>query len=143
MQRKIEMSELTSDQLMEQFANATLPEQEFTHAGHVKMAFLYLCRYRVTDVLERFPVDLSRYAAARGKAGLYHETITWAFIFLIHERMGRMGSKPDWEEFARSNADLLKGGKKYLEKFYREETIASEFAKKTFVFPDRQINSME
>jgi hypothetical protein len=133
------MSSLTADELMERFENATLAEEEFSHAGHVKMAFLYLRKYKVTEVLERFSESLIRFAAARGKPGLYHETITWAFILLIHERMVRTGSAVSWQEFARANQDLLIGGKKYLERFYREGTIASDFAKRTFVFPDRQI----
>jgi hypothetical protein len=125
------------DEMIERFESGTLAEEEFRHQGHVKMAFLYLQRCRVTEVLERFPAALIRFAAVRGKTGLYHETITWAFILLIHERMARMGSEVSWEEFAKENEDLLSGGKNYLKKYYREETIGSEFAKKTFVFPDR------
>jgi len=58
--------------------------------------------------LERFATALKRFAAARGKAQLYHETITHAYFFLIRERMaGSQGG--DWDEFARQNPDLLCG----------------------------------
>ena len=63
-------------------------------------AFAYLSEYAPLEALERFSVALKRYASARGKTQLYHETITHAYFFLIRERMARYGSK-DWEEFSR------------------------------------------
>jgi hypothetical protein len=125
------------NETIERFENGTLTEGVFNHAGHIKMAFLYLRAYKVTEVLERFPAALVRFATAKGKPGLYHETITWAFVLLIHERMRRAGSQQSWSEFANENQDLLKKGKGYLEKYYRPETMGSELAKTTFVFPDR------
>jgi hypothetical protein len=125
------------NETIERFENGTLAEEEFSHAGHVKMAFLYLSAYKVTEVLERFPAALIRFATAKGKPGLYHETITWAFVLLIHERIRRAGSEQNWNEFASDNEDLLKMGKGFLGKYYRPETIESELARRTFVFPDR------
>jgi hypothetical protein len=86
--------------------------------------------------LERFVTALQRFAAARGKAQLYHETITHAYFFLIRERMaGSQGE--DWDEFAAQNPDLLvwKGG--ILNRYYRETTLKSELARTVFVFPDK------
>jgi len=82
-----------------------------------------------------FSAALNRFAAARGKASLYHETITWAFMFLIRERMARTRAA-NWQEFAQQNADLLewKGG--VLSRYYREETLASDLARSVFVLPD-------
>src|SRR5262249_24114314 len=42
----------------------------------------------------------------RGKPGLYHETITWAFVLLVQERRAPRGDE-DWAAFAARNADLL------------------------------------
>jgi hypothetical protein len=131
------MCAIAPDEMLERFENCSLAEDELSHAGHVKLAFLYLRNYEVIEVLQRFPAALIRYAAAKGKSGLYHETITWAFVLLIHERIARMGRPATWEDFARGNEDLVRGGKKLLQKFYRDETIGSEFAKRTFVFPDQ------
>jgi hypothetical protein len=80
---------------------------------------------------------LQRFAAAHGKAGLYHETITWAYMLLIQERMVRAGRTQSWEEFARENADLLRWKDGILNRFYREETLRSDLAREIFVFPDR------
>ena len=100
------------------------------------MAYLYLCRYPAMEALQRFSTSLIRFATAHGKPQLYHETITWAFLFLIRERMARMGYPQSWDEFAAGNADLLNWKENVLKKYYRAETLSSEFARKTFLFPD-------
>ena len=80
---------------------------------------------------------MKRFAAAQGKKQLYHETITWAYLLLIRERMARAGRAETWEEFARHNPDLLtwKGG--VLTTLYRQETLDSDRARHIFVLPDR------
>ncbi len=100
------------------------------------MAFLYLRRYQPLDALHRFSVSLMRFAAAHGKPGLYHETITWAFVFLIRERMARVTSQETWTEFAARNPDLFDWEENVLKKYYRPETLSSELAKTVFLLPD-------
>jgi hypothetical protein len=128
---------MTGDELIEQFENRETPAATFHHADHVRLAFEYLCRYSALEVLQRFSAALQRFAAAQGRAQLYHETITWAYVLLIRERIARTGGEPNWPEFAARNADLLvwKGG--VLATLYRQETLDSDLARHTFVFPDR------
>jgi hypothetical protein len=85
----------------------------------------------------RFPAALSRYAEAHGKTGLYNETITWAYIFLIRERIVRANRLLTWAEFQAENPDLLSWKSSILRKYYRAETLASNLAKGTFLFPDK------
>jgi hypothetical protein len=98
---------MTGAELIQQFEGGTTPAGTFHHCDHVRLAFEYLCRYPVLEALERFPDALRRFAAAQGKAQRYHETITWAYLLLIRERMARAGRVQTWEEFAGCNADLL------------------------------------
>lgn len=125
------------DELLRQFEDCSLPLERFRHSVHIQIAFLYLCKYPVLDVLSRFPAALTRYAAAHGKSGLYHETITWAYILLIHERMQRAGHAQSWPEFAASHTDLLSWSSTILKQYYRDETLHSELARKIFLFPDK------
>lgn len=108
----------------------------FHHADHVRVAFLYLSYCSGLKALERFSTSLVRFAASHGKPDLYNETITWAFLFLIRERMARVGQAQTWAEFAAGNPDLLNWKENILRRYYKHETLSSEFAKKTFVFPD-------
>src|SRR5690349_22735558 len=76
---------LSEDEFVARFEDATLPNESFHHRDHVRMAFLYLRRYPALEAIQRFSVALTRFAAAKGKPGLYNETVTWAFLFLIRE----------------------------------------------------------
>jgi hypothetical protein len=127
---------MTDQELIEQFENGTLPNEGFHHREHVRTAFLYLTKYPVLEALQIFSRTLRRFAEARGKPQLYHQTITWAYIFLIQERMARAGSKQSWEEFARDNPDLLMWKDGILTRFYRSETLTSELARTVFLLPD-------
>ena len=130
---------MTDRELIEQFENCTLPLESFHHGEHVRVAFLYLSEHPVLDSLERFSESLRRFAGRHGKAGLYHETITWAYMLLVRERMARAGSEQTWREFQETNADLFDRERSILRKYYREETLKSELAKRTFVLPDRHV----
>ena len=129
---------MSDDEFLAAFEDCSLRNGDFHHADHVRMAFLYLSRFPAIEALQRFADSLQRFAAFHGKPERYHETITWAFVFLIRERMSRhAGSVRDWEQFADQNADLLNWKDNILRRYYRKETLASDLARKTFVFPDR------
>jgi hypothetical protein len=127
---------MTDQELIEQFEDGTLPIESFHHREHVRTAFLYLTKYPVLEALQIFSRTLRRFAETRGKPQLYHQTITWAYIFLIQERIARAGSKQSWEEFARDNPDLLVWNDGILTRFYRSETLTSELARTVFLLPD-------
>jgi hypothetical protein len=118
------------------FEECTLPGSEFHHRDHVRLAWLYLREHPPLSALTRFTEGLKRYAAANGHDGLYHETITWAYLLLIRERTARDGAGETFEEFAAENPDLLTWRPSILASYYREETLASELARRVFVMPD-------
>jgi hypothetical protein len=128
---------MTDDELLEQFEAVSIPGDCFHHAEHVRVAFVYLCRYPLLEALGKFSTSLKRFAAANGKPERYHETITWGYLFLVHERIGQ----ESWEMFARGNPDLLDWERPILKKYYREETLASASARSRFVMPDRLAES--
>lgn len=129
-------------QLVLGFEQGQAPEA-FHHADHVRMAFAFVCEFPVPEALARFSAALKRFAVSKGKPQLYHETITWAYLLLIGERLARAGKAQSWEEFADENTDLLiwKGG--ILERYYEKATIESELARETFIFPDRALESAQ
>jgi hypothetical protein len=128
---------MNDSEWMEAFERCTLPNDSFHHADHVRMAFLYLQKYAPLEALRRFSSALARFATAHGKPNLYHETITWAFLLLIRERIARSNSLQTWAEFSAANPDLLRWDDNVLKKYYRPETLASELAKSVFLFPDK------
>ena len=128
---------MTDDELLSRFEAATLPAESFHHCDHVRAAFLYLSRYPALEAIERFSSALKNFATANGKPDRYNETVTWAFLLLIRERIARAGVPQAWTQFAETNLDLLTWRENILKKYYREETLSSDLAKGTFLFPDK------
>jgi hypothetical protein len=132
---------MTDDQFVAAIEGCTIRNEEFHYQDHVRMGFLYMSRFPGLEGIRRFSEGLERLAAASGKSRLYHETITWAFLLLIRERLARAlqrcGRLPSWDEFAADNKDLLKGKDDVLKEYYRDETLKSDLARKTFLLPDR------
>jgi len=128
---------MTDEQFIDSFESCSLANEPFHHADHVKMAFLYLSRLPALEAIQRFSAALVRFAVAKGKPELYHETVTWAFLLLIRERIARAGSPQTWSEFAAGNADLLTSKDDVLKRYYRGETLSSDLARSTFLFPDK------
>jgi len=128
---------MTDAEFIQQFEACNLPAECFHHRDHVKLAWLYLQRHSLLEALAKFSEGIKRFTAAQGKTNLYHETITWAYVFLIHERMKRAEGKQSWEEFAAANPDLLNWQTSILKSLYREETLRSELARKIFVLPNK------
>ena len=124
--------------LVEAFERCTLPNHQFRHADHVHRVDLSP-QPPLARSVERFTAALKRFAAHHDNPGLYHETITWAYVALIHERIERRPA-PDWEEFSHLNPDLLTWRPSILERYYRPETLASDLARKIFVLPDAAID---
>jgi hypothetical protein len=127
----MENSRLIHD--FERNANAGAP---FHHGDHVRLAFAYLCEYPVLQAIERFSAALKQFAAGRGKPQLFHETITCAYLFLIHERMAQ-GETRNWEDFARRNPDLLGSKDAVLRNYYSDAVLQSDLARKVFVLPHK------
>lgn len=127
----------TDEEFLAAFEAATLPENAFHHRDHVRLAWIYLERLPPAGALARFSEGLRRFAGALGKSGVYHETITWAYLLLINERRQRQGPRATFEEFARANPDLLAWKPSVLDALYRPETLRSDLARRTFLLPDR------
>jgi hypothetical protein len=121
---------------MASFEAGTLASENFHHRDHVRIVWLYLRSYPVLEALARFSSALKHFAAAHGKPQLYHETITWAYVFLINERRRRSAPEESWYDFAAANTDLLEWPNGILRLYYRADTLRSEFARKVFVLPD-------
>lgn len=126
---------MDDQQLLTAFENADLPS--FHHRDHVRVAWILLQRYPLPEALDRFVSGVRRLAAAKGAEQLYHETITWAYFLLIHERIRRCEGGLAWPDFVARNQDLMTWKPSILGLYYRPETLASDLARRVFLLPDR------
>jgi hypothetical protein len=125
---------MTDTEFVDAFERCAVPNESFHHSDHVRLAWIYLREHSPLEALARFTSSLKRFAAANGHPELYHETITWAYLLLIHERMQRRPSG-DFETFAAENADLLAWKPSILDRYYDRATLDSDLARRTFLMP--------
>ena len=129
------MPSLSEDELIEAFEACTLAPAQFPHREHVRLAWAYLRRETLAEAIAKFCGGLKAFASSIGKAGLYHETVSWAFMLIIQDRMAR-GQHERWEAFAAANDDLLQNGRQLLERYYLPVTLDSPLARASFIWPD-------
>lgn len=113
------------------FEQCTLTELD--HEAHVRVAWYYSTCSPLPRVLEKLSHGLRRYAASKGHAEKYHETITFAFACVVHQRTVESLART-WEAFATTHRDLFT--RSFLERYYSPETLASSRARRTFVLPE-------
>ena len=108
---------------------------EFPHRSHLRVARLYLSQLPLGEAIERFGADLRRFAHAKGADTKYHQTITVAFLLLMRARLAGAPAGEGFDAFLARNPDLASSG--CLKAFYSEAALASELARRDFLFPDR------
>jgi hypothetical protein len=119
------------------FEACTVANTDFHHADHIRLAWIYLREHPLLEAIDCFSTSLKRFAAHHGAAGLYHETITWAYLLLIHERMNGEAS---FDAFRAAHPDLFTWKPSVLARYYAPETLASERARRVFVMPDLSLS---
>lgn len=126
---------MTDDELFDSFISTALPADQFHHEQHVRVGWMFVCRHGMPAAIGEFSEAIKRFATAKGAHGLYHETITWAFLLIIGERQARE-PQASWPAFAGANPDLLTWKPSILERYYSTELLASQLARRVFVMPD-------
>ena len=124
---------MTDSEFLRAFEACAVANADFHHADHIRLAWIYLREHPLLEAIDRFSTSLKRFAAHHGVPGLYHETITWAYLLLIHERMN---GEPSFDAFRAANPELFTWKPSVLSRYYTSETLASERARQVFVMPD-------
>ena len=127
---------MTDPAFLAAFRDTSLPPSAFHHRDHVRMAWLYLRECGPIDATPRFVADLQRFATAKGVPGLYHATITAAYMTIIAERMTAT-PVDTWDAFADAHPDLLTWKPGVLDRYYTDARLTSPLARAQFLMPDR------
>jgi hypothetical protein len=128
---------MDDERLIRLFEAGDVPPDGFHHRDHVRVAWWYLRHLPLDAALERFSAALRHFADVQGKPTLFHATITTAYVLLIHARLEASGGDAPWEAFAARHPDLLTWRPSVLDRYYTQETLASDRARQSFVPPDR------
>jgi 2'-5' RNA ligase len=114
----------------------TAPGPEgFHHRDHLRAAWAALATYPLLEAMARYVEAIKRLAARAGSPGSYHETITLAYLLLIHERLSAEEAAEPFAAFAVRHADLLAWRPSILETYYEAGVLSSEVCRTRFVLP--------
>ena len=120
------------------FEDGTLPFSEWKHRAHIRVAYLYLRQWPYAEALDKIRTHIKRYNVATNASETlergYHETITFAWMRLVHFTLSEYGPAATADEFLEAQEHLL--NRKALNFFYSRDLILSWRAKAEFVEPD-------
>jgi hypothetical protein len=77
-------AELTDDAFVVEFESCRFPNDQFRHADHIRLAWIYirLCGYDLAE--GRMRTSIQQFACNLGAADKYHETITILWMRLVN-----------------------------------------------------------
>lgn len=116
------------------FERCELPEEEWTHLAHVRVAWIALMSDSASRAIDRVRTGILRYnTEVLKRRHKYHETVTIAFARIIHDRLRR---DETWPDFRRRIDDILSANEPILMKYYSAERLMSDEARRNFAEPD-------
>lgn len=125
---------MTDREFLDAFENCSLPRAEWTHAAHLRMAFLYLRRETCFDTaLTQIRARIQAYNLSQGNPRGYHETITVAFARLVADALYPLPAA-DFAALRAARPDLFVSD--VLLRFYSRERLYAPEARAVFLEPD-------
>jgi len=116
------------------FERCELPEAEWTHQAHGRVAWVCLSIMPPDEALQRIRKRILSYSTdVLHRRNKYHETVTVASTRIVAARI-RAGEKcPD---FARRIDDLLNAEMPLLLRYYSKDRLSSDAPREAFQEPD-------
>lgn len=125
--------------LWSQFQDTTLPEPEWKHRTHLRIAFMHLQRWSLDESHLRMRVAIIRLNGAHGLVETpergYHETLTRTWLMIVDAARREPPRYDDSEAFLASHPELV--DKSLPLRSYSQELLMSLRARTIFVEPDR------
>ncbi len=120
-----------------EFETFEIPPDQFGHAAHVRLAYVYLCEHSVEAAAEKMKASLLAFLDHLGvEQAKYHETVTRAWILAVNHFMAQSEPCTSSAEFVSRNPRLLDS--RIMLTHYSAEVLFSPTARRLFVAPDIQ-----
>jgi hypothetical protein len=125
---------MTDAELTRALKRGEIANQDFHHASHLHIAWVYLLESSsVRQAADKMRDTLRRFAVAAGKPEKYHETITLFWVHLFSRAYGRSRGER-LEDIVHANPQLLE--KNFPLVYYSAERLFSHEARTSWVEPD-------
>lgn len=138
MNRDAVVPAMDDETFLKQFEAAAIPRESWRHRDHIRAAYLYLRRHPLEEATNRIRASIQKLNAAHQTPETlergYHETITQAWMRLVHCALCQFGPRATADAFLDEQSQLL--SKRALLLFYSRDRLMSAEAKTRFVEPD-------
>ncbi|GAB5490478.1 MAG: hypothetical protein Phog2KO_06930 [Phototrophicaceae bacterium] len=118
---------------LEEFENASL--KDFSHAKHIRMAWLYLYRDGWDIGYPNIRAGLKHFALKLNVSDKYHETVTGFWARLVLHCIDERPDIDNFEQFQEAFPFLFTGD--IMKKHYSDDVLWSDMARKEWVAPDK------
>jgi hypothetical protein len=125
---------LTDDELVRAFESCELAGASFHHPDHVRLAWIYVCRFGEEAATERMLAGIRRFATRNGSPQKFHFTQTCAWVRLIAAARRESSRVKTFEEFVAAHTGLLDAN--LLARYYSKSLLDSPAARVGWVEPD-------
>ena len=126
--------QLNDDEFVRAFENCELAGSLFHHADHVRLTWIYVCRFGESDATERVVAGIRRFAAYNGSSQKFHFTQTCAWVRLIAAAQRGSANVKTFEEFIGAYLELRDAN--LLARYYSKALLDSPGARAGWVEPD-------
>jgi len=118
---------MTDTEFLQALESAQLSPAEFGHRAHLRAAWLYLRSRPFLEACIAMRDSLQHFAASIGKQGLYHETITVAFMSILAEQMAA-APEADWQQLLAAHPELCEPA--LLTRYYGPGRLTQDLARR-------------
>ncbi len=130
-------ADLNDQKFAHNFEFGALPPGTFTHEGHLRLAYVYLCDHDLNAAHSKLKSELQGFLQRNNvDPKKYHETMTRAWMMAVDAFMHRIGDTANFEEFKTKAAPLF--STQAMLTHYSKDRLLSEQARVEFIEPDLQ-----
>ena len=124
-------------ELYRRIRDGSFPPEAFSHAEHIRLAWYYLTEWPLPEAMDRFERDFRAYVARIGAQAKYHHTITRGLLELLASHLDEPALRRDWNAFRADARPAFDDALTLLKRYWNEDTLFSDAARKGWVAPDR------
>ncbi len=125
---------MTDDEFLHTFETATLSSPQFHHRDHLRVTWLLLHRLGRDAGAEAVASGIQHFAAARGHAARYHETMTRFWIWFVDHATQARPKIGSFDEFIEAFPFAL--DKTLPFRHWTRERMMSPAARAAWIEPD-------
>ncbi len=127
------------DELASAFIARTLPKAEWTHEAHLRVGTWHVVHHGRDEAMVLLRERIARYNESVGGVNTdqdgYHDTITWFYVAMIADHLGRADRSRGVEALADEVFAAL-GDRQLPYQYYSKDHLMSVAARRGIVEPD-------